>query len=176
MTTLKNFLEANHFAAKAHKGQLRKGALKLPYFCHPLEVANILARAGYSEDYAVLSAAMLHDVVEDCNVRPADLAHFGPAVVSLVNELTFINLTKPEKIARAPLLSEKAAAIKTADLISNINGITEDPTAMDSFDALRYVKYAIDMVEAFPVINPYLAHQFALAVHRFTQVYNPQEI
>lgn len=173
MATLKTFTDANYFAFKAHEGQLRKGALKLPYICHPLEVVNILARVGYATDYKVLSAAVLHDVIEDCGVKPADLVEFGPEVVALVNELTFLSLTKTEKIARAGLLSPEACAIKTADLISNIDGITEDPTAMDSFDALRYVKYALGMLDAFQTVNPNLAYQFALAVNRFNDKFNP---
>lgn len=175
MASLKTFTDANYFAFKAHEGQLRKGALKLPYICHPLEVVNILARVGYVVDYKVLSAAVLHDVVEDCNADILTiLDEFGRRVTLLVNELTFINLTKTEKIARAGLLSPEACAIKIADLISNINGITEDPTAMDNADALRYVKYAQGMFNAFIYKdNKELNRLFALAVNRFNDKFNP---
>lgn len=175
MSNVTIFLEANYFAFKAHDGQLRKGALKLPYICHPLEVVNILARAGYADNYTVLAAAMLHDVVEDCNADILTiLDEFGRHVTLLVNELTFINLAKPEKIARAGLLSPEACAIKIADLISNINGITEDPTAMDNVDALRYVKYAQGMFNAFIYKdNKELNRLFTLAVNRFNDKFNP---
>lgn len=175
MATLKTFTDANYFAFKAHEGQLRKGALKLPYICHPLEVVNILARVGYVVDYKVLSAAVLHDVLEDCPVTPEHLeAKFGTDITCLVGELTLSSLTKSEKIYLATTFSPEACAIKTADLISNINGITEDPTAMDNVDALRYVKYAQGMFNAFIYKdNKELNRLFTLAVNRFNDKFNP---
>jgi len=50
---------------------------------HPLEVASLLARSGYP-DY-VITAAVLHDVLEDTDAERADLAsRFGPEVCELV--------------------------------------------------------------------------------------------
>ena len=51
------------FATKAHDGQLRKGTMR-PYILHPLEVGVIVARM--TEDEEVISAAILHDTIEDC--------------------------------------------------------------------------------------------------------------
>ena len=48
-------------ADKAHHGQLRKSGD--PYITHPVAVAEILADIGL--DSATLSAALLHDTVED---------------------------------------------------------------------------------------------------------------
>lgn len=51
------------FATKAHDGQFRKGT-KRPYILHPLEVGDIVATM--TDDKEVISAAILHDTIEDC--------------------------------------------------------------------------------------------------------------
>lgn len=46
-----------------HEGQHRKDGT--PYFLHPLKVCSTLYNYGIKDD-AVLAAALLHDVIEDC--------------------------------------------------------------------------------------------------------------
>ncbi len=53
------------FATRAHAGQLRKYT-RLPYIVHPAAVETIVR--GVPHDNAMLAAAWLHDVVEDCGV------------------------------------------------------------------------------------------------------------
>ena len=55
--------EARSFAEKAHEGQFRKGT-KRPYIVHPLEVAKIVSTM--TDDEEIISAALLHDTLEDC--------------------------------------------------------------------------------------------------------------
>jgi len=55
--------KAYDYAKKLHGNQTRKDG-KL-YLSHPVEVALILSELGFDED--VVSAALLHDVVEDCD-------------------------------------------------------------------------------------------------------------
>jgi myo-inositol-1(or 4)-monophosphatase len=68
------FEKAVVFALKAHEGQLRKdGGV---YILHPLEVAAIVGTM--TNDLEVLSAAVLHDTVEDTPVTAQDiLDNFG---------------------------------------------------------------------------------------------------
>lgn len=54
---------AIEFATKAHEGQFRKGT-KRPYIVHPVEVADIVS--GMTQDEEIISAAVLHDTIEDC--------------------------------------------------------------------------------------------------------------
>lgn len=54
---------AIEFATKAHEGQFRKGT-KRPYIVHPVEVGDIVA--SMTKDEEVISAAILHDTIEDC--------------------------------------------------------------------------------------------------------------
>ena len=55
---------AIEFATKAHAGQFRKGT-KRPYIVHPIEVGDIVSTMTTDEE--VISAAILHDTIEDCS-------------------------------------------------------------------------------------------------------------
>jgi GTP diphosphokinase / guanosine-3',5'-bis(diphosphate) 3'-diphosphatase len=80
------FIEAAYaFAEAAHEGQLRKSGQ--PYITHPLAVAEIVA--DMQLDVASIAAALLHDVIEDCEVSEEALtAKFGREVCSLVEGVT----------------------------------------------------------------------------------------
>ena len=74
--------KAVRFAAKAHEGTTRKGKER-PYILHPVEVMTIVA--GLTEDEEVISAAVLHDTVEDTDVTTRDIRQsFGERVERLV--------------------------------------------------------------------------------------------
>ena len=76
------FEKAVTFAVEAHAGQKRKGKDK-QYILHPLEVAAIVGT--YSNDSEVLSAAVLHDTVEDTGKTIEDIqSEFGSRVAFLV--------------------------------------------------------------------------------------------
>lgn len=74
--------QAIMFAAKAHKGMVRKGNNQ-PYFFHPLEVLNLVSMMSDDED--ILCAAILHDTVEDTPVTIEDIKNnFGERVAKIV--------------------------------------------------------------------------------------------
>ena len=130
---LAKFVEAASYAAKKHRNQKRKGADGEPYINHPLEVANLLVKVGKLEDYDVLIAALLHDVVEDTETKKEELTElFGEAVSGYVSEVTDDkslpkDVRKQKQIEHAPHLSAGAKQIKLADKISNITDITNNP-------------------------------------------------
>lgn len=69
------------FALAAHHGQKRKNGV--PYILHPLEVAAVVA--SMTADPEIISAAVLHDTVEDTDVTPGIIrAYFGDRVYDLV--------------------------------------------------------------------------------------------
>jgi (p)ppGpp synthase/HD superfamily hydrolase len=78
---------AIRIAADGHRRQLRKGS-DIPYLAHPAAVALILARAGFNDDH-VLTAAFLHDVVEDTDFTIEQLAaDFPSPAVEIVQALS----------------------------------------------------------------------------------------
>jgi len=83
--------KAYNLAKELHKNQVRKDG-KL-YISHPVEVALILAKLGFDEN--VISAALLHDVVEDCDCSLDDIRKdFNNSVAELVDCVSAIDKTK----------------------------------------------------------------------------------
>ncbi len=77
--------EAYVFAEQCHRGQTRKSGE--PYIAHPLETALFLADLHL--DASTIIAALLHDVVEDCDVSLEEVeARFGSDVTKLVDGVT----------------------------------------------------------------------------------------
>ena len=82
---------AYSYAKIAHKNQVRKDGK--PYISHPVEVALILAKLGFNED--VVSGALLHDVVEDCEITLEDLkTNFNANIAELVDCVSAIDNEK----------------------------------------------------------------------------------
>lgn len=70
---MKTISETMEFICHAHKGQKDKQGV--PYWFHPVAVADIVARRGGSNDE--ICAALLHDVVEDTAYSLYDLTKMG---------------------------------------------------------------------------------------------------
>ncbi|MGZ8289039.1 MAG: RelA/SpoT family protein [Telluria sp.] len=87
---LKKVKEAYRFSDEMHLGQVRKSGE--PYISHPIAVAEICA--DWKLDVQAIMAALLHDVMEDQDVKKDELIErFGAPVASLVD-----GLSKLEKI------------------------------------------------------------------------------
>jgi RelA/SpoT family (p)ppGpp synthetase len=70
------------FSAEAHHGQQRRTGE--PYIYHPIAVARILAEMRM--DHKCLMAAILHDVLEDTDIRKEELARqFDDEIAELVD-------------------------------------------------------------------------------------------
>jgi GTP pyrophosphokinase len=70
------------YSARVHEGQVRLSGE--PYLSHPLEVAGILA--DMKLDPESVTAALLHDVIEDTPATPEEIkALFGPEVLHIVS-------------------------------------------------------------------------------------------
>lgn len=118
------------FATKAHEGQLRKGTTR-PFILHPLEVGTIVA--SITEDEEVISAAILHDTIEDCEgITEEEIAlAFSPRVATLVAQESE-DKSKSwmerkthtiEKLKTAPI---EIQMIGLADKLSNMRDIDRD--------------------------------------------------
>jgi (p)ppGpp synthase/HD superfamily hydrolase len=124
------------FARQAHGDQQRK-FVDEPYIMHPIRVMQLCRE--YTADLPVLSAALLHDVLEDTAVTKEDLSTWLSGVMpmeaarstlNLVVELTDVYVKKDypkwnrrkRKQAEAERMSKVSAAaqtIKYADIIDN---------------------------------------------------------
>jgi (p)ppGpp synthase/HD superfamily hydrolase len=116
--------DAYQLARAAHAGQRRKDTGG-PYVTHPLRAAEIVAAAGMPEE--VVAAALLHDVVEDSEVSPDDIAErFGQKVAAIVAALTEdesiddYEERKAEHRKRVEAAGPDAVAVYSADKIANL--------------------------------------------------------
>ena len=127
-----DFVEkAYRVGAQAHKGQRRKSGEN--YINHPLAVACILADLHL--DCATISAAILHDTVEDTALTVAELTEeFGPEVAALVSGVSKVSKAKfgsksdyeAENIRRLFMAMSKdirVVLIKLADRIHNLESV-----------------------------------------------------
>ncbi|HEX9172791.1 MAG TPA: bifunctional (p)ppGpp synthetase/guanosine-3',5'-bis(diphosphate) 3'-pyrophosphohydrolase [Telluria sp.] len=97
---LKKVKEAYRFSDEMHLGQVRKSGE--PYISHPIAVAEICA--DWKLDAQAIMAALLHDVMEDQDVKKDELIErFGPQVANLVD-----GLSKLEKIEFQSLVEAQA--------------------------------------------------------------------
>lgn len=127
------FARAVAFAAYAHDGQCRKGGA-MPYIVHPMEVAAIAATV--TDDGEVLSAAVLHDVVEDCGVTAEELRRrFGSRVAALVlsvSEEKFADaagtwrLRKQRAVERLRVAERETLILALSDKLSNLRSLDRD--------------------------------------------------
>ena len=156
------------FAAEAHTGQVRKYTGE-PYINHPVEVMNIVRSVPHTGD--MLCAALLHDVVEDCDVTIEEIdALFGCAVRAMVSDLTDIskpsngNREKRKAIDRfhTSEASWESKTIKLADLISNSKSICEH----DKDFARVYIKEKELLLEVLTEGDPTLYAQARAVVEK----------
>jgi GTP pyrophosphokinase len=115
-------------ATASHEGQTRQSGE--PYITHPLAVARILAR--WHLDAQALTAALLHDVVEDTPTTKDDIARqFGKPVAELVDgvskldKLQFATLEEAQaenfrKMLLAMARDVRVILIKLADRLHNM--------------------------------------------------------
>jgi GTP pyrophosphokinase len=97
---LKKVKEAYRFSDEMHLGQVRKSGE--PYISHPIAVAEICAE--WKLDAQAIMAALLHDVIEDQDVKKDELIErFGAQVANLVD-----GLSKLEKIEFQSLVEAQA--------------------------------------------------------------------
>ena len=84
------------FAAKAHEGAFRK-ATKIPYIVHPIEAGAIAA--SITSDEEVISAAILHDTLEDTDVTEDDIKNELPSfIIKEIQEHAMKKMKSNEKV------------------------------------------------------------------------------
>lgn len=159
---LRTLEDAFDFAVTWHGEQLRPTGE--PYRLHLLEVLEVLVRGPAIVDPGVLTAAVLHDVLEDTACPPAEVQlRFGDAVFELV-EWT----TKPDvepaaaDAARIRYLEafraapEPARLVKLADRTSNVQHLDRHPRPAKQRSYYREtVEKVVPLAEATPWFGPW---------------------
>ena len=138
---------AFQWAEHWHRGQTRHSGQ--PYIVHPVSVADKVSQ--YTNDPAVIAAALCHDVLEDCPevTFKVLLEKTNLSVAMLVAEVTDPPMKFEERLAwrltRIPDMSEAARLIKTADIDDN----SADPSSYKVKHRLHfYYKNRVDILYA----------------------------
>lgn len=132
--------KAFEFAELHHRPKTRKVYPYLPYITHPIAVADIVVNEmGFGSTLAC--AALLHDVVEDCEVTIDEISmRFGKDVATIVDGVTKLKkaastTTKSpqeenfKKFAQKMWNDKRIAYLKIADRLHNMRtmeGISEN--------------------------------------------------
>ena len=118
------------FATRAHEGQVRKGTTR-PFITHPLEVGKIVSTM--TNDKEVICAAILHDMIEDCEHITEDIIRqeFTERIAELVSQesedksKTWME-RKSHTIAHLKVAPIEIQMIGLADKLSNMRDIDRD--------------------------------------------------
>jgi (p)ppGpp synthase/HD superfamily hydrolase len=144
----KRLIRAAQFAADSHKGQMRKYT-KVPYITHPARIASTLMMKGASP--ALVVAAWLHDVVEDCGVALESLEpEFGDRVLYLtwcmtnpskkMTDATRAERKEADRRHWAAITDEEAHWLKAEDRLDNLRDLWNDGRAPKDWQE----KYALE--------------------------------
>jgi (p)ppGpp synthase/HD superfamily hydrolase len=103
------------YARNKHAGQKYGGK---PFIFHPLLTSEII-RVVLPDDENMVSAALLHDTLEDTKTTPAELTEeFGADVAGLVFEVT-----KTDYNTFPNLKTRRGVILKFADRLANLVGM-----------------------------------------------------
>ena len=145
----------------AHSGQVR--ATGEPYFIHPYGVAKIVAQLGV--DDVTISAALLHDAVEDTDLSLDEVAEqYDPAVAAIVDGVTKLDRLSFEskeaqqaasmrKMLLAMAKDPRVLVIKLADRLHNMRTIGVLPewkqrrTAQETLDIYAPLAHRLGIQE-----------------------------
>jgi guanosine-3',5'-bis(diphosphate) 3'-pyrophosphohydrolase len=160
-------LDALQFAAHKHRDQRRKDLEASPYINHPIALANVLWGEGGVHKPEVISAALLHDTMEDTETTAAELRRrFGAKVARIVGEVTDDkSLPKADRkrlqVEHAPHLSREAKLVKLADKICNLRDMKDSPPKTWPKSRVReYFDWARQVVDGLRGVHPRLEALF----------------
>ncbi len=132
---IKKIQKAYSVAFYAHDGQKRHDGSK--YITHPIEVANILL--GLKMDPDSICAALMHDVLEDCDVNKSNLEKiFGNDVAEIVDGVsklskldikskTDVEANNLQKMMLAMSKDVRVLLVKICDRLHNMRTIEHLP-------------------------------------------------
>jgi len=154
----RTLLEAASFAARAHRHQLRKDG-QTPYAAHPFRVCLIVRHVFGIDDPDTLTAALLHDTIEDTTTDFDDVEQrFGRRVAEWVAALT-----KDKRLADGDreaaymaTLAGSDPAVKVAKLADIFDNLT-DSRHLSPAGRLRSVERSQNYLAALETDLPEIA-------------------
>ena len=179
------------YAANAHSGQFRSSGD--PYVTHPVAVAEILAKFKMDED--CLTAAMLHDVIEDSGIPKSFLKkEFNSNVAELVDgvsKLDKLSLNSKQeeqaenfqKMVMAMSQDIRVIVLKLADRLHNMRTLgflseeRQKRISLETLEIYAPIAHRLGMHQiyrelediAFQVINPYRSRVLKDAIDKKTK-------
>jgi guanosine-3',5'-bis(diphosphate) 3'-pyrophosphohydrolase len=157
-STYRPLLEAVAFAARAHRGQLRKDGAT-PYASHVFRVCLVARHVFGIDDPQALTAAVLHDTVEDTTTDFDDLEErFGAEIAGWVAMLSKDKRIRDEErenayeagLARAPW---QVKVCKLADIFDNLVDSAHTKPELRARTFRRSHRY-LDALKSQPLPDP----------------------
>lgn len=119
--------QALYYARDKHEGQSRKKSPhtkeNMPYIMHPLMMACHAHAMGLRDD-KILATALLHDVCEDCGVKPEDLPFSEPVrhSVALLTKTESYSCSEEDKKQYYDGIATdiRASIVKALDRCNNV--------------------------------------------------------
>ncbi len=156
--------QAVSFAARAHRHQVRKDGTT-PYAAHPFRVCLVVRHIFGIDDVKVLTAAVLHDTIEDTTTDFDDLeGTFGVDVATWVatlsKDMRLQDAAKEEAYHRVLMTAPWQVLIcKLADLYDNLSD-SPTLTVKSREKALMRATHVLDVIR--PNLPPECRAAFAI--------------
>lgn len=172
MTPTDTLLAAASFAARAHRHAVRKDK-ETPYVAHVYRVCLIVRQVFGIDDPAVLTAALLHDTIEDTTTDFDDLeGDFGPQIAGWVAALSKdMRLADAEKeVAYKKVIAAaewQVQVCKLADMFDNLTDAVHLPADKRARTIARTGEYLAALRAS---LKPEAEKAFALTSERLELV------
>lgn len=162
------------YVREKHEGQVRKGGEAIPYVYHPLLMSCHALALGLDDD-VIISATLLHDVCEDCNVTIGELPA-DDEVKLAVSLLTKSNAKTPEAkqqyftaISKNPI----ATMVKLLDRCCNVSGMAAGFSREKLVEYINETEtYFYPLMQQAKTDYPQYSNQIFLIKYHMTSVVN----
>lgn len=167
---LSTYCNALVFALSKHAdfNQFREDGIT-PYGVHIVRVIERLRAFCSNVDEDVLSAAALHDVVEDCNVTIDQIkSDYNQRIASIVDTITHKEgQTNGDYVTQLKNGEEEAKLIKLADRLDNIiDMVNIGKTIFGNYSINEYISYSKEIYDACKSSHNELANALITEINR----------
>jgi hypothetical protein len=164
---IKLVARAQDFAIRQHLA-LEDKKHQLPWlFLHIAGIGRLLAEATDGKDHVVVTAGILHNILEQTDCTAAQLEErFGSDVARVVEEVSVARgLSVAEQMGiralQAPECSRRAKMVQMADLINYVTSMDATPDGKHGpLDLIRYLTWTAEIVTASRSAHPALGAMF----------------